>query len=110
MPNRTTPNLQPITPAYHDLPGKSRILIDTQLEQMKSATLEILNEMEATFNKTIKQIQSETIMDTKMATYAVDVAQEKIKWILEHHLPAPLEPHRQKELSHILKMANRTFE
>ncbi len=40
----------------------------------------------------------------------IEVAQEKVKWILEHHLPEPLEPHCQKELKHILKMADRTFE
>jgi trimethylamine:corrinoid methyltransferase-like protein len=39
MSNSTTPSLQPITPAYH-----LRILSDSQLEQMKSATLEILKE------------------------------------------------------------------
>jgi trimethylamine--corrinoid protein Co-methyltransferase len=34
-----TPQLQPITPAYH-----LRILSDEQLQQFKSATLEILEE------------------------------------------------------------------
>jgi trimethylamine--corrinoid protein Co-methyltransferase len=39
MATSTTPSLQPITPTYH-----LKILDDLQLEQMKSATLEILNE------------------------------------------------------------------
>jgi trimethylamine--corrinoid protein Co-methyltransferase len=39
MPASETPPLQPITPAYH-----VRILSDEQLQQLKSATLEILRE------------------------------------------------------------------
>jgi trimethylamine---corrinoid protein Co-methyltransferase len=40
----------------------------------------------------------------------VEVAQEKVRWILENHQPEPLEPHQQKELNHILKMADKVFE
>ncbi len=40
----------------------------------------------------------------------LEVAQEKARWILEHHQPEPLEPHQQKELIHILKMADKAFE
>ena len=38
------------------------------------------------------------------------VAQEKVRWILENHHPEPLETHQQKELIHILKIADRAFE
>jgi trimethylamine---corrinoid protein Co-methyltransferase len=40
----------------------------------------------------------------------VQVAREKVKWILDNHQPEPLEPHQQKELQHILKMADKAFE
>lgn len=35
----------------------------------------------------------------------VDVAREKVEWILQHHHPRPLSDHQQKELEHILKSA-----
>jgi trimethylamine--corrinoid protein Co-methyltransferase len=40
----------------------------------------------------------------------IEAAKEKIRWILENHLPEPLELHQQKELNHILKMADKAFE
>jgi trimethylamine--corrinoid protein Co-methyltransferase len=40
----------------------------------------------------------------------VEVAQEKIKWILENHQPEPLEPDQQKELTRILYAADKAFE
>jgi trimethylamine--corrinoid protein Co-methyltransferase len=40
----------------------------------------------------------------------LEVAQEKVKWILENHHPEPLDPHQQKELSHILNTAAKAFE
>ncbi len=39
----------------------------------------------------------------------VDVAKDKVKWILENHHPEPLDQHRQEELSHILMIAERAF-
>lgn len=38
------------------------------------------------------------------------VAREKVEWILEHHQPEPLADHQQKELQHLLEMADREFE
>jgi len=40
----------------------------------------------------------------------LEVAQEKVKWILENHQPAPLEINQQKELIRILKTADKAFE
>jgi len=39
----------------------------------------------------------------------VEVAQEKVSWILEHHLVESLEPERVNELQRILKSADREF-
>jgi trimethylamine--corrinoid protein Co-methyltransferase len=39
----------------------------------------------------------------------VEVAQEKVKWILENHHPQPLDPWQQKELDRILRSAEQEF-
>jgi trimethylamine--corrinoid protein Co-methyltransferase len=40
----------------------------------------------------------------------LEVAQEKVKWILDNHHPEPLETNQQKELNRILKAADKAFE
>ena len=39
----------------------------------------------------------------------IEVAQEKVKWILENHHPQPLDPWQQKELDRILRSAEQEF-
>ena len=40
----------------------------------------------------------------------LEVAQEKVKWILENHQPEPLQLNQQNELNRILKAAEKAFE